>query len=96
MATPNLYNGATTNVDSNIIEFKSKNGMTRNLTLSIWGTWGTATVTLYGSHDGITYKPITNGVFTADYFDNLNNYKFSFLKLTISGAGGTNLNAHIQ
>lgn len=95
--TPNLFSAKTTDGDSAIFEFKPKNTNRKTLTLRIWGTWNGATVTLYGSHDGTTYGAITNGAFTTDYFDNLNNYNFPFLKLTISSVGGsTSLSAHIQ
>lgn len=94
--TPNLMSAKTDNGDSNIMNFKPKNKEYRAMTLSIWGTWDGATVTMNGSHDGTTYKPIDSGAFTDDFFDNIE-YYFPYLKLTISSAGAsTSLNAHIE
>lgn len=94
--TPNLFSARTTDGDSTVLNFKPKNRQYKVCTLSIWGTWDGATVTIYGSHDGTTYKAVTDGAFTADVLKNIEIY-FPYLKLTLSNDGAsTSINAHIE
>lgn len=94
--TPNLFSARLTDGDSSIITLNPKNRNPRVYTLSIWGTWDGATVTIYGSHDGTTYKAVTDGAFTADTLKNIEFY-FPYIKLTLSNDGATtSINAHIQ
>ena len=57
----------------------------------VYGTFGGSTVTLEGSHDNVTFIPITNASWTANATTNIEFYG-NYLKGVVTGGSGQSIN----